>query len=83
MGGLAQYWDLCTAAALVYTAIVTPYEVAFLAPPSPSEKWSDSIFIINRCVDVIFIDLGWSHWGGCDVYTASMNTYCVTDGHLL
>ena len=55
MGGLAQYWDLCTAAALVYTAIVTPYEVAFLAPPSPSEKWSDSVFIINRCVDVIFI----------------------------
>jgi potassium voltage-gated channel Eag-related subfamily H protein 7 len=54
-GTWAQYWDLVPCIALIYTAIVTPYDVAFLAPPSPSEQWSDTLFLCNRAVDIIFI----------------------------
>ena len=45
------YWDLVTTLGLVWTALVTPVEVAFLGKPSPS----DPLFIINRCIDVVFI----------------------------
>ena len=49
-------WELVTAAALIFTATVTPVEVAFLPPPS---EWSDALFVTNRVVDVIFsIDVG-------------------------
>ena len=51
----SQYWDLVTSVALIYTAAVTPFEVAFLAQLSPSERWSDTVFLLNRCVDIIFI----------------------------
>jgi len=43
-------WDLTTMLALVFTAIVTPYEVAFI----PQADYVDSLFVINRTVDVIF-----------------------------
>ena len=43
------WWDFVTAASLIFTALVTPYEVVFL-PRSP--LW---IFVTNRAVDVVFI----------------------------
>ena len=55
----AQRWDILTVLALIFTAIVTPFEVAFLeTPQSWSAAWKDPLFYINRLVDVIFsIDL--------------------------
>ncbi len=48
-------WDMCVAMALVFTALVTPYEVAFLGAP----KGIDALFILNRLLDVVFIiDVG-------------------------
>ena len=49
------YWDAVTTAALVFTALVTPTEVAFLQPPPPSERLTNGVFLLNRMVDVIFI----------------------------
>ena len=46
------YWDATTALALVFTALVTPYEVAFL-PPSTTAL--DPLFLANRIIDAIFI----------------------------
>ena len=37
--------------ALVFTAIVTPYEVSLLEEPKTA---SDPLFIINRFIDAIF-----------------------------
>ena len=39
--------------ALIYTAIVTPVEVAFLAPPI--DRLRNGVFLANRGVDIIFI----------------------------
>ena len=44
-----QYWDLCTMVALLFTALVTPYEVALL----PTKL--NGLFAVNRCVDAIFV----------------------------
>ena len=49
------YWDLVTTLGLVFTALVTPVEVAFFQPPPPDERWSDALFLTNRAIDVIFI----------------------------
>uniref|UniRef100_A0A061SEQ6 Voltage-gated ion channel superfamily n=1 Tax=Tetraselmis sp. GSL018 TaxID=582737 RepID=A0A061SEQ6_9CHLO len=46
-----QHWDLLIAVLLIFTAVVTPYEVAFLQMNSPL----DALFIINRIVDFSFI----------------------------
>ncbi len=35
--------------ALVFTALVTPYEVAFLVP-----TW-DGLFAVNRLIDLVFL----------------------------
>ena len=48
-----SYWDLTTTLALIYTAIVTPVEVAFLAPPV--DRLSNGVFLANRGVDCVFI----------------------------
>jgi hypothetical protein len=45
-------WDLVTALALVFTAIVTPFEVAFLPEASSMANW---LWITNRLVDLVFI----------------------------
>jgi len=45
-------WDSVVVSALIFTAMVTPFEVAFLGPPT---EWGDGLFIINRVIDVIFI----------------------------
>ena len=49
------YWDLVATMALVFTALVTPVEVAFLEPPPPELRWVSGLFLTNRCVDLIFI----------------------------
>jgi hypothetical protein len=45
-------WDTFTVLALAFTALFTPYEVAFLGAP---ESYADAIFVGNRIVDIIFI----------------------------
>ena len=52
---LMQKWDMVTINALLFTAVVTPYEVACL------ETELNVLFFINRMVDCIFIvDMGLS-----------------------
>jgi len=46
------WWDAVTAIALIFTALVTPYEVGFL-PPATS-PWN-ALWLINRFIDLIFI----------------------------
>ena len=47
------YWDVATSLALVFTALVTPYEVAML------ETRFDGLFVVNRLIDLIFyVDIG-------------------------
>lgn len=46
------FWDLLTALALLFTATITPYEVAFVAP---AVTGGEPIFIINRIIDFVFI----------------------------
>ena len=45
-----QKWDMVTFVALIFTAIVTPAEVAFV-----TTTWKSALFGINRLVDLIFI----------------------------
>eukprot|EP00746_Dinoflagellata_sp_MGD_P135547 gnl/MRDRNA2_/MRDRNA2_69592_c0_seq1.p1 gnl/MRDRNA2_/MRDRNA2_69592_c0~~gnl/MRDRNA2_/MRDRNA2_69592_c0_seq1.p1 ORF type:complete len:303 (+),score=37.48 gnl/MRDRNA2_/MRDRNA2_69592_c0_seq1:81-989(+) len=44
-----QKWDILTALALVFTSVVTPFEVGFL------ETKINTLFVINRLVDVLFL----------------------------
>ena len=44
-------WDATLAFALCLTALVTPYEIAFLSPPLSA----DPVFWFNRVVDAIFM----------------------------
>lgn len=46
-------WDLITALALIYTALVTPFESAFLKPPKVPQ--SDPLWLMDRVVDTIFL----------------------------
>ena len=48
-------WDAVTAAALLYTLTLTPFEAAFLPPTLGPASWLDPWFIANRCLDVIFV----------------------------
>ena len=45
-------WDTVTGSALIFTAVVTPYEVAFIAPATLGNEW---YFILNRIVDAVFV----------------------------
>ncbi len=45
-----SYWDALGALALIFTLIVTPFEVGFI-PPAQCFNW---LFVINRLVDLIF-----------------------------
>ena len=49
------FWDMFTGVALVFTALVTPFEVSFLDPPGEDSKWTDHLFLANRLVDLVFI----------------------------
>ena len=51
-----QVWDIVTTLCLIFTALVTPYEVAFLEMPRTwSDAWNDPLFVINRFIDLVFI----------------------------
>eukprot|EP00966_Prymnesium_polylepis_P203467 4713933-Prymnesium_polylepis.1 len=45
-------WDIVIGVVLAFTALITPFEVAFL--PSPTTA-ADPLFLINRFVDMLFI----------------------------
>ena len=47
LAALVQQWDIAILVVLVLTAIVTPYEVAFL-----DSDTVDFLFVFNRLVDV-------------------------------
>ena len=51
---LVNGWDIVTTLALLYTASVTPFEVAFLTSRDDWTVWRDPLFLINRLLDVIF-----------------------------
>ena len=44
---LVGWWDAITSLALLFTALVTPFEVSYLPPP---ESARDGLFVINRPV---------------------------------
>jgi len=46
------YWDATTSIAIIFTALVTPYEVAFLPMAT---NGLETLFLINRVLDGIFI----------------------------
>jgi len=46
------YWDALSAVLLCYTAVITPLEVAFIAPMEITP--TSVLFIVNRVVDVVF-----------------------------
>ena len=51
-----KVWDIVTCSALLFTAVITPYEVGFLPPPQSS---LEVLFIVNRIIDLAFlIDIG-------------------------
>ena len=50
---IMRYWEVVTGTTLIFIAFVTPVEVGFMAVPQ--DRWSDGLFITNRCVDIIFI----------------------------
>jgi hypothetical protein len=61
---LSHTWDTLTAAALIFTAIVTPYEIGFL------DLAFDMLWYLNRVVDLIFI---------CDVISFFFRPYFDID----
>ena len=55
-------WDVATLVALVFTAVVTPVEVAFCngagdAGASKLAQAIEPLFVINRLVDLVFIGI--------------------------
>jgi len=63
-----QRWDLMLMIALIFTAIVTPYEVAFVSTEL------DALFVVNRLVDLVFI---------CDMANNFMLVYYDKDGQMI
>ena len=52
MPTLYPWWDVVTAVALLFTALVTPYEVGFLPPAT--DPWN-TLWLTNRLIDIIFV----------------------------
>jgi len=48
-------WDACTTLALLYTALVTPFEIAFI------DSFAIVLFVVNRFVDGTFF---------CDIFVS-------------
>ena len=49
-------WDLVTLSALMFTAIVTPVEVAFITDTVVQTRSAYyTLYALNRCIDAIFI----------------------------
>lgn len=64
-GAMMQRWDAVTTVALVFTAIVTPFEVACLRPESSStpflELAKNPLWVANQIVNLVFVvDMGFS-----------------------
>lgn len=66
---LFPFWDSVTTVALLFTVIVTPFEVGFLKAPT-SINDLNTLFFINRVVDAIFIVDG--------ARCAARPTYCAS-----
>ena len=50
------WWDIVATFALLFTAIMTPVEVAFIEPPPTlAERFFNALFLANRTVDLVFI----------------------------
>ena len=47
-------WDVTTTVALLYTAVITPFEASFLEPTVGPISWTDGWFLANRLLDMIF-----------------------------
>lgn len=59
-GKKMQFWDAVTTTALVFTAIVTPFEVACLDGESPASTpfaklISDPLWTVNQFVNLVFV----------------------------
>lgn len=48
------YWDLTMLLALLFTATVTPYEVAFLPEINLKHEAPNAMWLINRFIDIFF-----------------------------
>ena len=44
-------WDMVTGVALIFTALLTPFEVGFI----PARGEVDGLFVFNRLIDFLFI----------------------------
>ncbi|CAD7939704.1 unnamed protein product [Amoebophrya sp. A25] len=53
--GYMRIWDLVVMAALLFTCIVTPFEVGFILPLSGGSCGITALAVCNRCVDGIFL----------------------------
>lgn len=51
---LLAKWDFVSSIALIYTAILTPFETGFIQPVLGPEAWVDPWFLTNRVLDVVF-----------------------------
>lgn len=49
------WWDFTTTLALLYTAVITPWETAFITVDETLNPWGEGWFLINRLVDLIFL----------------------------
>ena len=53
-----HYWDALSVIVLTYTALFTPFEIAFLPSFTTSNAWKSPRFLIARLVDIFFtVDL--------------------------
>ena len=72
-------WDILTSIALVFTALVTPFEVSFLPPPTTDSL--DVLFYVNRAVDVIFLIDMWLQFGLIFQVQDTLHTHTVCKTH--
>ena len=49
------WWDLIATFALIFTALVTPWETAFVNANVEMNPWGEPWFLINRVIDIIFL----------------------------
>ena len=71
--GWVAAWDLATTLALIFTAVVTPVEVAFIEPPATmEERLKAPLFLMNRAIDLVFI---------CDIALQFRFAYKAEDVH--
>ena len=54
-GAWMQYWDIVTLLALLFTALITPYEVCVLNEESMADSVKDPLFYVNMLVNGVFL----------------------------